>query len=202
MSKLIRGCFALAMILMFSTPADCRELTTYLSCSGGVTMLEDSDLSDSQFPGATANLEYEPGYFIGVALGNQVDKIRFEAEIGYQKNKLDSVKVSGVSLTSSEDYEIRLTTLLFNLYYDFIKGSRFTPYLTAGLGLGNMKVDGLTDSDSVAEYQFGAGVAFRINEKIALDLKGRYLGTTDADFGTSSLDFTTINAIFDVRIYF
>ena len=45
-------------------------------------------------------------------------------------------------------------------------------------------------------------MAFQINERIALDLKGRYLGTTDADFGTSSLDFTTINAIFDVRFYF
>jgi opacity protein-like surface antigen len=54
----------------------------------------------------------------------------------------------------------------------------------------------------VAEYQVGAGMAFRINEKIALDLKGRYLGTTDAEFDTLELDFSTINAIFDVRIYF
>jgi opacity protein-like surface antigen len=198
MSKFIRGCFALALVLMLSTPALSKELTTYMSCNVGGTLLQDSDLTDIS---TRATYEYEPGYFVGLAFGNHVDKLRFEAEIGYQKNKVDSVNVSGVSV-SIDNQEIRLTTLMFNLYYDFLKGSRFTPYLSGGLGLGNMKLDGASKSDAVAEYQFGAGVAFRINEKIALDLKGRYLGTTDAEFGTSSLDFTTINAIFDVRIYF
>ena len=202
MSKLVRGCFALALILLFSAPAHCKELTTYLSINSGVTLLEDSDLTDSTMPGIVTSYEYKPGYFVGLAVGNHVGNMRLEAEIGYQKNKVDSVKVNGVGITSSSDQEIRLSTLLFNLYYDFMKESRFTPYLTAGLGLGNMKLDGASGSDAVAEYQFGAGVAFRISDKIALDLKGRYLGTTDADFGTSSLDFTTINAIFDVRFYF
>lgn len=202
MSKFIRGCFALALILLFSTPADCKELTTYMSINSGVTMLEDADLTDTTTPGWKYSYEYDPGYFIGLAIGNHVDKIRFEAEIGYQKNKVDSIKLNGASLTSTGDSEIRLTTLLFNLYYDFKNGSRFTPYICAGLGLGNIKLDGTSKSDSVAEYQFGAGMAYQISERVALDLKGRYLGTTDADFDTYSLDFTTINAIFDVRIYF
>jgi opacity protein-like surface antigen len=202
MSKLVRGCFALALILFFTAPAECKELTTYMSINTGVTLLEDSDLTDSTSPGTVVSYEYDPGYFAGIAVGNHMGNMRLEAEIGYQKNKVDSVKVNGVGITSSGDQEIRLSTLLFNIYYDFMKESRFTPYLTAGLGLGNMKLDGVSKSDAVAEYQFGAGVAFRISDKIALDLKGRYLGTTDADFGTSSLDFTTINAIFDVRFYF
>jgi opacity protein-like surface antigen len=198
MSKLVRGCFALALILLFTTPADCKELTTYLSINGGVTLPQNSDLTDPVLGTAALELEYDPGYFVGLAVGNHVDKLRFEAEIGYQKNKVDSV----VGGSISGDPEIRLSTLLFNFYYDFMKESRFTPYLTAGLGLGNMKLDGVSGSDAVAEYQFGAGVAFRISDKIALDLKGRYLGTTDAKFDTASLDFTTINAIFDVRFYF
>jgi outer membrane immunogenic protein len=202
MNKLVRGCFALALILIFTTPGFCKELTTYMSINTGVALLEDSDVTDSTLPGMVATYEYDPGYFVGLAVGNHVDHMRFEAEVGYQKNKVDSVRVNGVSFTSSGDQEIRLSTLLFNFYYDFMKGSRFTPYLSAGLGLGNMKLDNAGKSDAVAEYQFGAGVAFRITDSFALDFKGRYLGTTDAEFGTTSLDFTTINAIFDVRFYF
>lgn len=202
MSKLIRGCFALALIFIFSVPADCKELTTYMSCNAGVALLEDADMTDSTLPGTRANLEYDPGYFIGLAFGNHVNKIRFEAEFGYQKNKVDSLNLNGSNFTVTSDNEIRLSTLLFNLYYDFKNSSAFTPYLSAGLGLGNMKIDGVSKSDAVAEYQFGAGVAYQISERIALDLKGRYLATTDAEFESLNLDFSTINAIFDVRIYF
>ena len=202
MSKVMRVFFALALVLMFATPGFCVELTTYTACNLGVAMLQDGDLTDTTTPGTRYTYEYDPGYFIGLAFGKHVDKIRFEAEISYQKSKVDSMTVNGVSVAASGDQEIRLSSLLFNLYYDFKNGSRFTPYISAGLGLGNMKLDGATKSDAVGEYQFGAGMAFQISERIALDLKGRYLGTTDAEFDTSSLDFSTINAIFDVRIYF
>jgi outer membrane immunogenic protein len=202
MSKLFRGCFASALILLFATPGFCTELTTYMSCNMGVALLEDADLTNTATPGTRYNYEYDPGYYVGLAFGKHVDKIRFEAEIGYQKSKVDSVTVNGVSFSSSGDQEIRLSSLLFNLYYDFKNGSRFTPYLCAGLGLGNIKLDGATESDAVAAYQVGAGMAFQISERVALDLKGRYLGATDAEFDTSSLDFSAINAIFDVRIYF
>ena len=202
MSKVMRGLFTLALIFMFTTPGLCKELTTYASFNVGVAMLQDADLTDTTTPGIRYGYEYDPGYFVGVAVGNHVDKIRFEAEIGYQKNKVDSISAYGLSASPTDDQEIRLTTLLFNLYYDFKNGSRFTPYVCGGLGLGNAKLDGASKSDSVAEYQVGAGMAFQINENIALDLKGRYLGTTDVEFDTYSLDFSTINAIFDVRIYF
>jgi opacity protein-like surface antigen len=203
MSKLFRGCFALALILIFSTPAICKELDTYMAISGGVALLEDGDFTDATDPSLKGSLEYDPGYFIGLAFGHHVDNIRFEAELGYQKNKVDSsTGPSGYRLVFTDDHKIRLSTLMLNIYYDFMKGSSFTPYLSAGLGLGNMKLDGISKSDAVAEYQFGAGLAFRVSEKIALDLKGRYLSTTDAEFDGVELDFSTINAIFDVRIYF
>jgi opacity protein-like surface antigen len=206
MSKLIRGCFALALFLVVATSADCKELTTYISCNAGLALAEDGDISDPTIPGVQASIEFDPGYFVGLAFGNHVDKIRFEAEIGYQRNQADSFTLKRSSGTYTGEYadnvEIRLSTLLFNMYYDFKNGSRVTPYVCAGLGLGNMKIDGGSGSDAVAEYQFGAGVAFQVSEKVALDLKGRYLGTSDAEFGTTSVGFSTINAIFDVRIYF
>lgn len=201
MSKLIRGCFALALILMFSTPADCKELTTYASCNLGLAMLDDADLDDTSI-GRRFSYEFDPGYFIGLAIGNHVNNFRFEGELGYQKNKVDSVSTSGVSLTSTDDQEMRLVALMFNLYYDFKNKSAFTPYISAGLGLGNLKIDGATKGDSVGAYQIGTGVAFQISERVALDLKVRHLETTDAEFDTSNIDFSTNNAIFDVRIYF
>jgi opacity protein-like surface antigen len=201
MSKFIHGCFALVLILVFSTPATCKELTTYMSCNAGATLVGDSNLSDSTSTD-TVSYEFDPGYFVGVAFGNEVDKIRFEAEIGIQKSKVDSITTNGIADPFDDNREIRLTTLMFNLYYDFLKGSRFTPYLSAGLGLGNMKLDKVSGSDAVAEYQIGAGMAFRISDRVVLDLKGRYMETTKAEFDTSNLDFSTINGIFDVRIYF
>ena len=202
MNKLVRGCFALALILLFTTSADCKELTTYMSINSGVTLVEDADLTDSRLPNSVINVEYDPGYFIGLAIGNQVDKMRLEAEMGYQKNKVDSSTSIGSSVTLNDEVKVRLSTLLFNFYYDFKNGSRFTPYVCAGLGLGNIKLDGFSKSDAVGEYQFGAGMSYQITETVALDLKGRYLATTDAEFDTATIDFSTINAIFDIRIYF
>ena len=206
MRKLIHGCFALALILTVSTSANCKELTTYMSCNAGVALLQDADLTDSTMSGAKFNIEYDPGYFVGIAIGNHIDNFRIEAEIGYQKNKLDSLKLTSNGVTYSgditSDNEIRLSTLMFNIYYDFLKESMFSPYLCAGLGLGNIKVDGASKSDAVSAYQYGAGVAFRISDRVALDLKLRHLETSDYEFETSNLDFATNNAIFDVRVYF
>jgi outer membrane immunogenic protein len=206
MRKLIHGCFVLALVLMVSTSADCKELTTYMSCNAGVALLQDADLTDSTMSGAKFNIEYDPGYFVGIAIGSHIDKIRIEGEIGYQKNKLDSMSVTSNGVTYSgdiaSDSEIRLTTLMFNIYYDFLKESKFSPYLCAGLGLGNIKVDGTSESDAVGAYQYGAGLAYRISDRVALDFKVRHLETTDAEFDTSNLDFATNNAIFDVRVYF
>jgi opacity protein-like surface antigen len=208
MSKVMRGFFSLAIVLVFAAPGLCKELTTYLSCNVGVAMAEDGDITinDPTYGNLQGDLEYDPGYFVGLAFGNHVNNMRFEAEIGYQKNKADSLSLNlgGTTYTGdiTSDNEIRLSTLLFNLYYDFKNSSRFTPYVSAGLGLGNIKLDGASKSDAVGEYQLGAGVAFQISEKVALDLKGRYLGATEAEFEDVTLDFSTINAIFDVRIYF
>lgn len=208
MSKVMRGLFTLALVLIFATPGLCKELTTYMSCNVGVALAEDADITinDPAFGNLQGSLEYDPGYFVGLAFGNHVDNMRIEAEIGYQKNKADSLSLNlgGATYTGdiTSDNEIRLSTLLFNLYYDFKNRSQFTPYVCAGLGLGNIKLDGVSKSDAVGEYQLGAGVAFQISEKVALDLKGRYLGTTEAEFDDVTLDFSTINAIFDVRIYF
>ena len=202
MRKLIHGCFALALILMFSSSAECKEYTTYMSGNAGLAMLQDADLADSAQPGTRFKYEYNPGYFIGLAFGHQVDNTRYEVELGYQKNKVDTLRVNGVSTTLSNDQEIRLVTVMFNLYYDFLNRSAFTPYLCGGLGLGNVKIDGASKGDAVGAYQYGAGVAYQITERVVLDLKVRHLETTDAKFDTSNLDFSTNNAIFDVRVYF
>jgi len=202
MRNLIRYCIALVLLLLISTPAHCKELYNYASGNIGIALHDKADVSDPALAGAELELEFNPGYCLGLAIGHQfVDKnFRAEGEFGLQTNTID--KVNGGSLSSSEDDELRLITLLFNLYYDFKNSSAFTPYLCAGVGLGNMKIDGADEDDAVTAIQFGTGVAFQISDKLVLDLKLRHLETSDGEFGSTKIDYSTNNAIFCIRGYF
>ena len=169
----------------------------------GLAMLADSDVTDTGIPGYVFNFEYNLGYFVGAAIGQNIGNMRAEAEIGLQNNTIDSVSVNGSASSSVYgDQDIRLITVLFNFYYDFKTGSAFTPYLSGGLGLGNMKLDGTSKDDAVWAIQIGAGVAYMISENVMLDLRYRHLQSSDGEFDTTKVEYTSDNAIFSVRYYF
>jgi len=184
------GCFLLAL------PAVCLGATDwYGSINVGYAMVSDSDVNATGTSGGnTATLdgeiEFDGGYVLGGAIGYMFDNFRIEGEISYQKNDADkvtikSVKLNGVDqgISGSEpaDGDVGIFTFLANGYYDFNNDSKFTPYLTAGIGMANVEID--PEDDTVFAYQIGAGVGIAMSETVTLDCKYRYLGAADYEIG-------------------
>lgn len=108
--------------------------------------------------------------------------------------------------------EVKLTTLMANVYYDFYNDSDFTPYVSAGIGYGKVKHTTKTSLEEVnhtngarsTEYwsmsknankfawSLGVGVQYALNNDVSLDLGYKFIdaGTVKSsrsdEFGTDS----------------
>ena len=91
-----------------------------------------------------------------------------------------------------------------NVIYDILPGSAFNPFIGAGIGVNHVKVDvtgqfsnipgaitaanpaiqnlSIDDSDTAFAYQLIAGLAWKANDQLSVDLTYRYLGGSDVDF--------------------
>jgi len=66
-----------------------------------------------------------------------------------------------------------------------------------GSGLPNSNED-----DTVFAYQVGVGVGYAVNEKINLDVKYRYFGTSDPEFDTTEAEYSSHNVYVGIRVSF
>lgn len=94
--------------------------------------------------------------------------------------------------------ELRTQSLMLNGYYDFKNKSKFTPYLSAGVGVSrienkvsiNPEVFGdsenvTTDTNNNFTWTAGAGIAYKVTENVALDLAYRYVDAGETDVSQS-----------------
>lgn len=104
-----------------------------------------------------------PGFAFELSTGVLVDRARLELSLGATRNGLDQTFVSvtdydGVPMEARRDTTVvsdvrssidhlAVRTLAFNAYYDFPAGSRFSPYVGAGLGPAFVTVAGVRFSD-------------------------------------------------------
>jgi opacity protein-like surface antigen len=98
--------------------------------------------------------------------------------------------------------DITALSFLINGYVDFVNSSRFTPYISGGIGVANLdyKIANWSDYDSVFAYQVGAGVAFAINKHFTIDLKYRFFATEELE--TTIDTFESHNIYLGVRYNF
>lgn len=200
---IIIGC---VITFVVSTTAYSSE-SLYGKISVGMAMPLDSDIEQSGFSMET---EQDNGVALGAALGYDFGHIRIEGELTRQTNDFSKLNFLGHSVDL--EGKTRATAFLINGYYDFTNKSPFTPYVSAGLGCAKIEVEDLnykasvspavSDDDFVFAYQAGAGVEYAVTEKIALDLKYRYWGTSDPEFGQTEAEFRTQNIYFGVRLDF
>ena len=199
-----------AMLLSISSIAYSAE-GPYVSGNLGIAMASDSDATDSTAPGTTLDIESDSGLALGAALGYGFGNIRVEGEIAYQKNDLDKASISGLgSVDLTGDFSS--TALLLNGYYDFKNQSAFTPFVSGGIGMATVEVNdfnapgsGLPDTnedDTVFAYQVGAGVGYAVTEKVNLDVKYRYFGTSDPEFETTEVEYSSHNVYAGIRVSF
>ena len=199
-----------AMILSISSIASSAE-GPYVSGNLGLAILSDSDVTDSTVPGITLDIESDSGLALGVAVGYAFgNNTRIEGEIAYQKNDVDKASLLGVDVDLTGDTSS--LALLLNGYYDFANESAFTPFISAGLGVAEVEINDFNvpgsglpssnDDDTVFAYQVGAGVGYAVNEKVTIDVKYRYFGTSDPDFETTTAEYSSHNFYAGIRVAF
>lgn len=186
----------------------------YVSGNLGLAMPSDSDVNNSGLPGLTVVVESDMGLALGVAAGYGFgNNIRIEGEVVWQKNDVDKASLLGIELDFTGDTSS--LALLLNGYYDFVNESAFTPFISAGLGYARVELndigvvggdDPFSVDDKVLAYQIGAGVAYAANEKVSVDVKYRYLGTSDLEYGTEvfteTMEYSSHNVYAGIRVAF
>jgi opacity protein-like surface antigen len=201
------GC---VVLLCFSTIAYSAD-GPYVSGHVGIAIASDSDVTDSTAPGIPITVESDAGFALGGAVGYSAGDARGEVEIAYQKNNLDKQTVPGFPVMELTG-DTTLLSVLVNGYYDFDTGGPFTPFVSAGLGfakfdINDAKVVGspspaTNDDDTVFAYQLGAGVGYAVNERVSIDIRYRYLATTDPEVDTVTIEYSGHNFLAGVRSSF
>jgi opacity protein-like surface antigen len=178
----------------------------YFSVNAGAVWVEDSDLPANEF---INELSYKTGYGITAALGNAYDSgFRAEVEVAYRINSLDEeafvVEVPSIGDELFEiDGDISSWGVMANGYYDFANSTAFKPFIGAGVGYVNVRLedDGRED-DSVFAYQLMAGCGYAMSNSVTFDLQYRYFATDDPDFDGLELDYRTHNLLAGLRFDF
>ncbi|MCF8056582.1 MAG: outer membrane beta-barrel protein [Desulfocapsa sp.] len=205
--------FTLASCLFFVSSSTFVSAQTgpYLGVGLGLSIIEDSAVTDSTMPGVTLDVSFDEGLDLGAAVGyGFANNIRLEGELSYDSHDIDQTSVFGMDFDSRGDAES--LTLLLNGYYDFVNSSSFTPYLSGGLGFSTIEVNGynfpgsgvpdLNEDDTVFAFQFGAGVGYTATDHIVIDLKYRYWATEDPNFGTKEAEVAKHLFILGLRYNF
>ncbi|WP_337185473.1 outer membrane beta-barrel protein [Phenylobacterium sp.] len=114
------------------------------------------------------------------------------------------VRTAAAPGCGAPDGDISSWTFMGNIIYDFLPGSTISPFLGAGIGANHVSVDvvgqfsnvtgaitaanpaiqnlTIDDSDTAFAYQGIAGLAWRVTDKLRVDLTYRYLSGGDIDF--------------------
>jgi len=198
--KFLAAATLIASGLMATTAFAARQNGSwYAGISGDVSTLNSTNVT-----GATAgdNLKYKFSSGGNVAVGyepqmfnNGTGDVRLEVEGGYHAFGLKDVTAGGVENTSPNG-DLRVATLMGNVYYDLHNSTSLTPYIGAGAGdaqINFAKNNGFgatTSSDNRFAYQFMAGVSYTMPSmpKVDWSLGYRFLGTTSPQFTTTTGD--------------
>lgn len=160
----------------------------YLGGAAGLNILRDTDAS----LGALVNEIEAKNGFAGALSGGYAygNGLRTELELGFRHNSVDKV-----NNFDADDGEFRSWSAMGNALYDINTGTRFTPYLGAGVGVARITADNvrpvvggfvLDDSDTRFAYQGIAGVSYGLTDNLSVAVDYRYFATTNPDFGTTS----------------
>lgn len=86
--------------------------------------------------------------------------------------------------------DTKVTAGLASVYYDFLPDSQWRPFVGAGIGIAQVKVDGGSalsphgDKTTFA-YQVGGGISHPFNERLTGEIAYRYLGAPSVKFGAA-----------------
>ena len=107
---------------------------------------------------------------------------------------------------------INNSTLMLNLFYDFHNDSDFTPYITAGAGIAFIYAKNVISNyqsylsvnknTTNFAWNLGAGIAYNVNENVAIDLGYRYInmGTVESQVYYKGEDIYIDNHLYNHEV--
>lgn len=136
---------------------------------------------------------------VGVATPVAQGAVRTELEYGFSQTfKADFTDAETRAEGGSAKMKGDIDTYMLNAYYDIDTGTKFTPYVGAGIGIAHIKAQGNVDFNGVRSsdfsksknnfaWQIGAGASYAVNDKVSIDAGYRY---TDAGNVKGTASFT------------
>lgn len=158
----------------------------YFGGLGGWTNLKQQQTSIPSVPGMTGPQAWTGGFNVGARAGVEWGAWQFEGEFRYQENGNDTI--------ARHPAEGNRTSyaLLANAIYDLDIGLPFSPHVGGGIGTvalhDNLSVPviGIGQATGVTDWEFGyqaiAGIRYKVNPNLSLDIDYRYLATAGASF--------------------
>jgi opacity protein-like surface antigen len=174
---------AIAAVSMIHADLAVAEEGFYIEAHGGGVMLTDSDIHVDG--GGSGDIEFDNGYMIGGALGYAFEQgFRIEGAMDYRHNDIDDNTASG---------NVNSLAGMFNGIFQLPVDFPVKPYIGAGLGLANIRMDAnafgskfLDDDDTVFAYQGMAGITYEVNPAVAVGAGYIYFATQDATVKTKA----------------
>jgi len=172
----------------------------YIAANFGVSVIEDGDLSSPDYaPPAVvgAELSYDTGIGLSLAVGHALKGVRYEGEVSYFRTDVDEVNgidSGGNKIVIPLNGDITTTALMANVYKDFDTGTEFRPFVGLGVGAANldMEINQMSDDDTVFAFQLLLGFGYQVAEKTRFDLSYRFFTTDDPEFyGTSETKYVS-----------
>lgn len=172
----------------------------YAELQIGSSSFQDADLSGG---GGSAEVEYDPGFTVGGAVGGRMLEglLRAEGAVSYRRAEIDEV---GGANVSSADADLGVTALLGNVYLDIPVSFPIKPYVGGGFGVAIFTPDNAFDDDEDARVagSLMVGGFYPVMENLELDLRYRWLASDDPEFDNVDLEFRTHEVVAAVRVLF
>ena len=189
----------------------------YIGLNGQLAYVDTADVSIGG--ASTGETSFDSGWGAGISIGHRpyddgsfLDHMRFELEATYRKSGFDELDVNGGGILSM-DGDLDTQTYMFNTFFDIPTGSKWTPYLGAGLGIAQHDFQsnsvGVQDKSTVFAYQGMLGLYYEPDTMpdTQWGFGYRYLGSSDPSFTTITgtkleHDFSAHNVELNARFLF
>lgn len=219
---------AVSLLSLVSSAAFAGAESLYVSGKIGASIVQVSNqkwlTSDNEFEKTNLGNTNDSVFGGNIAVGYDFSKtttlpLRTELEFGMREkastnHNLESFNDPGV-FSSSDDVktDITLNTVMLNTYYDFKNDTKFTPYVSVGLGMASinhkMRYDynehivsmnqftheKFTKSKTTTNFAWsvGLGSQYRVNNHVSLDMGYRFLdaGKSEASYYADSQENTS-----------
>lgn len=153
-----------------------NEVNQWVDDRGDRSVIADRTLKDETWSGK-------------LALGARFNSnLRAELEYTYMDDTHNSGSyghnISGFSIPTNYDIESKIQAVMINAYYDFKTNTRFTPYVSAGIGYARIKetasvanqyaAETASDSENNLAWSLGFGTSYQVSDNIEAELGYRY----------------------------